>query len=184
MDVGIISMRYAKALFEYALEKGSEEKIYQEMLTLQKSFWEIPELRFALDNPILGMKEKMSLVCNAAGMNVSAEYVRFIELIFDARREKYLQAIALMYVDLYRIKKNITVGRLITAYPVDQVTEERMKRMVRRVTHGEVEFETKIDPEIEGGFVFEVGSYRVDGSIATQLRRVKKQFIDKNRRIV
>ena len=33
MEVGILSMRYAKAIIEYAQEKGLEDRLYQEFLT-------------------------------------------------------------------------------------------------------------------------------------------------------
>lgn len=184
MDVGIISMRYAKALLEYAKEKKVEDKIYKEMQTLSQSFALIPELRFTLDNPVLRQKEKLSLIRNAAGGNVCEEFERFIELLLHARREKHLQSMSLMYIDLYRKLRNITIGKLITAYPVDKLTEDRMKRMVIKKTHGDVEFQTKVEPTIEGGFIFEVDTYRLDASVATQFRRVKQQFIEKNRRIV
>ena len=32
MEVGILSMRYAKAIIEYAQEKGLEDRLYQEFL--------------------------------------------------------------------------------------------------------------------------------------------------------
>ncbi len=38
MEVGILSMRYAKAMIEYAQEKGLEDRIYQEFMTLAYSF--------------------------------------------------------------------------------------------------------------------------------------------------
>ena len=184
MDVGVISMRYAKALLEYAAANKVEDEIYKEMLMLSHSFMAVPELRIALDNPVLAAKEKSSLICNAAGIKVCKEFVRFVELVLRERREGYVQSMSLMYIDLYRKLKNITIGRLITAYPVDKETEERMKEIVHNRTHGEVDFETKVDPSIEGGFIFEVDTYRLDASVSTQLRRVKRQFIEKNRRIV
>ena len=42
----------------------------------------------------------------------------------------------------------------------------------------------KVDPDIIGGGILEIGYWRIDASIAGQLKRVKKQFIEKNRRIV
>ena len=42
-------MRYAKAIIEYAQEKGLEDRLYQEFLTLSHSFCEQPGLREALD---------------------------------------------------------------------------------------------------------------------------------------
>ena len=42
MEVGILSMRYAKAIIEYAQEKGLEDRLYQEFLTLSHSFVNSP----------------------------------------------------------------------------------------------------------------------------------------------
>ena len=56
MEVGILSMRYAKAIIEYAQEKGLEDRLYQEFLTLSHSFCEQPGLREALDNPVITTK--------------------------------------------------------------------------------------------------------------------------------
>lgn len=184
MDAGIISMRYAKALMSFARENKAEDQVYREMQVLSDNLAKLADLRSAVSNPVLPASEKLSLVCNAAGMKVSEEFSKFIQLVLKERREKYLQSMSLMYIDLYRKLKNIAIGKLITAWPVSKETEDRMKQMVVRRTRGTVEFETKIDPEIEGGFIFEVGTYRLDASVATQFKRIKRQFIEKNRRIV
>ena len=179
MEVGILSMRYAKAMIEYAQEKGVEDKLYQEFLTLSYCFCAQPGLREALDNPVISTKEKLALVCTAADGNGKStrEFVHFITLVLRNRREGYLQFISLMYLDLYRKLKHIGVGKLITAVPVDKETEAH-------ILHAQMELETVVDPSIEGGFIFDINDYRLDASIATQLKRVKQQFIDKNRRIV
>ena len=98
--------------------------------------------------------------------------------------EGYLQFISLMYLDLYRKLKHIGVGKLITAVRVDKETENRIRSAAAHILHAQMELETVIDPSIEGGFIFDINDYRLDASIATQLKRVKQQFIDKNRRIV
>ena len=53
MDIGIVSMRYAKALIEYAKSTGAEAHVYHELRMLERSFRKHPDLREALDNPIL-----------------------------------------------------------------------------------------------------------------------------------
>ena len=181
MEVGILSMRYAKAMIEYAQEKGVEDRVYQEFLTLSHSFCAQPGLREALDNPVIAIKEKLALVCTAAdGEGTSTrEFIRFITLVLKNRREGYLQFISLMYLDLYRKLKHIGVGKLITAVDVDKTTSDRI-----RSAAAHMELETVVDPSIEGGFIFDINDYRLDASVATQLKRVKQQFIDKNRRIV
>ena len=61
---------------------------------------------------------------------------------------------------------------------------ERIRNSASHLLHAEMELQTDVDPSIEGGFVFDINDFRLDASIATQLKRVKQQFIDKNRRIV
>ena len=45
MDIGIISIRYAKALLRFAIDNKEEERVYAEMETLAHSFLHIPRLR-------------------------------------------------------------------------------------------------------------------------------------------
>ena len=186
MVVGIHSLRHAKAMIEDAQEKGVEDKLYQEVLTLSYCLCAQPGLREALDNPVISTKEKLALVCTAADGNGKStrEFVHFITLVLRNRREGYLQFISLMYLDLYRKLKHIGVGKLITAVPVDKETEDRIRSAAAHILHAQMELETVVDPSIEGGFIFDINDYRLDASIATQLKRVKQQFIDKNRRIV
>lgn len=101
MDIGIVSMRYAKALIEYAKGTGAEDRVYHELRMLERSFRKHPDLREALDNPILKIKEKIALICTAAAGNgeVSREFSRFITLVLRNRREYYLQYICLTYLD-------------------------------------------------------------------------------------
>ena len=124
MDIGIVSMRYAKALIEYAKGTGAED------------------------------------------------------------REGHLQYIALTYLHLYRQQKHIGVGKLITAVPVSREVWERIRDSASTLLHARMELQTEVDPAIEGGFIFDINDFRLDASIATQIKRVKQQFIDKNRRIV
>lgn len=67
MDVGVLSVRYAKALFDYALEKGVEGQVYKELVLVAHSFASNPDLRATLDNPLLPAKEKFQFLHTAAG---------------------------------------------------------------------------------------------------------------------
>ena len=51
MNIGVISNRYAKALYQYAAEGQCEKQVYREMMTLADSYLQVPALRKALDNP-------------------------------------------------------------------------------------------------------------------------------------
>ncbi len=183
MNSGTISMRYVRALFSYTLEKKVEDTVFAEMKNLSESFAKAPELRAALDNPVLSAKGKLDLIKAAAGGKVSDAFVRFIELVLRQRRENHLQTISLLYLEAYRKHKNITVGRLITAFPIDDATTEKIKQLVQRSKTGTIEFVTEIDPEIAGGFVLYIDSLRLDASVTSQLRRIKDELLSKNKKI-
>ena len=53
MDIGVISVRYARALLKNAIEEKLEDKVYNDMQTLAVSYIKVPELRFTIDNPML-----------------------------------------------------------------------------------------------------------------------------------
>lgn len=184
MDIGTISKRYAKALYDYACGNGNETVVYKEMLMLASSYQKVGNLRPTLENPILSREDKVKLLCEAAGGKVSNEYKRFATLVLEERREKFMQFMAYSYIDLYRKKNNINIGKLITASPVTDTIIGRMKNMVAKGTQGTVEFETHIDPSIMGGFILEIDFNRMDASIASQINKVRQQFIERNRRIV
>lgn len=183
MNSGMISMRYARALFEYSLEKKMEEKVFAEMKNLAASLAGEQKLRAALDNPVLNTKDKLELIKLAAGKEVSDVFVRFISLVLAQRREDHLQRMSLVYLDLYREYKNISVGRLITAYPIKTEVVDKIKYLVQQKKSGTIEFITEVDPDITGGFILYIDTYRLDASIATQLKNIKQQLLDKNKKI-
>jgi len=186
MDIGIVSMRYAKALMGYAKSTGTEETLYKKFSMLDRSFREHPDLCMALENPVLTIREKFALICTAAvgDAPVGREFSRFITLVLKNRRESLLRYICLSFLDLYRKSKHIGVGRLITAVPVSREVEEHIRKSAASLLHASMELQNEVDPSIEGGFIFDINDFRLDASIATQLKKVKQQFIDKNRRIV
>lgn len=185
MYIGAISMRYAKALLAYAGERGAEDAVYREAGKLADSLSNVPGFRQALDNPVLPVETKLELVCEAAGGGeVSQELKRFVELVLKERREKFLHFMMMSYIGLYRKQKNITVGRMTTVCPIADEVAGRIRALVMEKTHGTVELSTRLDPKLEGGFIFEIGTYRLDASVANQIKRVKQQFMAKNRRIV
>lgn len=184
MYIGAISMRYARALLMFANDAGVAAKVYQEALTLRKSFREVPELRSAMEKPVMTNENKLLLLTQAAGGEITEQMRKFFALVLQEKREKYLMEINQSFIDLYRKQEKIRVGKLTTAVPIKPEEVERIRRIVVESAGGTAEFATKVDPKIEGGFIFEINTYRLNASVADQMRRIKQQFIEKNRRIV
>ena len=186
MDIGIISRRSARALLDFACERANETTVYQQIGVLLEHYAQIGDIRRAVENPVVGKEEKIKLLQNAtAGKDTCPELTRFFGLLLEHKREKFLVFILNSYLFLYRKKKRIRQGFLVTAAPLPAETLERLKKIILHFYRGRaVEFETRVDPDIIGGGILGMGYWRVDASVAGQLQRVKKQFIEKNRRIV
>ena len=184
MNTGAISMRYARALLMFSNDAGVAPQVYQEALTLLKSFQKVPELKSALEKPVMTRENKSRILIQAAGGEITKQMQKFIELVLNEKREKYLVSINQAFIDLYRKQEKIHVGNLTTAVPIAPEEVDRIRQIVVNSAGGTAEFSTKVDPNIEGGFIFEINTYRLNASVSDQMRRIKQQFIEKNRRIV
>lgn len=167
-------MRYARALLKSAAAAHEEEAVYRTMLTLARSYAEVPGLRRAIDNPMTPEAEKLALLVTASGPDTGELVRRFLALVLREGRETVLQFMANSYVTLYRKQLGIIRGRLTTAVAVSDDTRDRLRHMVENRTHSVVEFETDVNSDIIGGFVLEYDTYRLDASVRTQLGNILK----------
>ena len=183
MNTGVVSKRYAKALLDFAMARGNEEKIYKEVETLAGHFANVPDLKRTIENPVLTRKAKLDLLIEASGGNVSEEMKRFLKLVIDGKREKFLHFMTWSFIDQYRERKHILMGKLTTAVEAPELVKH-LEKLGSLKTDSNVVIKSNIDPSIIGGYIMEIDGYRLDASVANQLRNIRRQFIDKNRRIV
>jgi F-type H+-transporting ATPase subunit delta len=177
MDSGIISTRYAKAIYKYAAGSGDETRLYEEMKTLSKQFPALPELNKVLENPIISSEEKIKLLTTAVGEKASETCRNVFRVIVENGRASYMQHIALVYDQVYRKEKNIVLVKLTT---VNKATEEEKESMVKLISNSkteQVDFAVETDADIIGGFVLEVEDFRLDASVKNQLNRLKLELI-------
>ena len=172
MDIGVISVRYARALLKSATDQKLEDAVYQEMMTVAKSYLDVPALRHTIDNPMLSKDQKEALLIVAAGEKPCQLTKAFIALVLKEDRENVMQFMANSYITLYRKQKNVIRGKLITAARVSAQTEQKMRQMVESKTNGTVEFETEVNPDIIGGFILEYDTFRMDASVKSKLNNI------------
>ena len=175
MDLGLISVRYARALLKASTEAKLADSVYAEMQTLADSYMKVPELRFTIDNPMLAKETKRQLLSTASG-GACELTLRFFDIVLREDREDMIQFMANSYITLYRKQNNIIRGKLTTAVPVSEDVKSKMQRMVENMTNGTVEFETEVDAYIMGGFVLEYDTYRMDASVKNRLREILQQL--------
>ena len=150
MDLGVISVRYARALLKCATKQKQETEVYVEMESLMESYMHFPLLRQTLDNPLLDNKNKINLLETACGGAPSDLTRRFFQLVLKEGR----------------------IGKITTAVAVSKDTEDKLRKLIEDKTHGTVEFNTEVDSEILGGFILEYDTFRMDTSVRTELKEV------------
>lgn len=176
MDIGVISVRYARALLKGSCDAKIEGKVYAEMQSLASSYIDVPQLRHTIDNPMISKAAKENLLVAAVGGNPCELTKAFFRLVLREDRESVIQFMANSYITLYRKEKNIIRGKLTTAAAVSSATELKLRQMVEDKTNGTVEFETEVNPDIIGGFILEYDTYRMDASVKSKLKSILSQL--------
>ena len=155
MDNGLIPRRYAKALYKFALEHEATRRVYDEMKQVIASF-------------------KETLLREAAGTQAENDYLGFVKLILDNRREEYAYAMAMAYRDIYRTANNISQVHIATAAKLPEGDMERLKKMVADSFKSQtLEYTTSVEPDLIGGFVIDVDDARLDASLSSELEQLR-----------
>lgn len=180
METGIVAVRYARALFSFAKERRKETRVYDDMKMLWSSFTAEPSLKEALANPVLHSEVKEKLLESAAGIEVSEEYSRFVRLVLTHKRENLMPMICLLYLTFYRKEKRINRMFVETAVPLDPEIGNRLIYELQLQTEGTVELSEHVRPELIGGLVMRMDNYRLDASVASQLKKAQRQLAGKH----
>ena len=176
MDTGIISNRYAKAIFQYALERKAENRLREELKILSEQFFAVPMLHSILDDPTVSSATKIDVLTTAAGKEVSDAYSQVVRLIIKNGRSRYMHSIALMYDQVYRKAKNRIIMKLITVEPASDEMKGKLVDLVKK-DEKQVDFVAKTDDDIIGGFILEIEDNRLDASIRNQLNQLRLELI-------
>lgn len=176
MNLGVISVRYARALLKGCCDENIEDEVYCCMEALAKTYIDVPQFREVIENPMVANDKKMQLLITAVGGHPCGIVEAFFHLVLKEGRDNILQFCANSYITLYRRQKNIIRGKLTTAVAVSPETEQKLCKMVEGRTNGVVEFETEVDPDIIGGFILEYDTFRLDVSVKSKLRSIIKHL--------
>ena len=153
MDLGLISVRYARALLKASNQEKQSEQVYADMQTLAAEYLNVPELSVTIANPMLSKEQKESLLITATGSSKCELTRRFVGLVLKEGRESIMQFIANSFITLYRKQNNLIRAKLSTAAALSPDTEARLRKLVESKTSGKVEFNTSVDKELIGGFL-------------------------------
>jgi F-type H+-transporting ATPase subunit delta len=166
--------RYARALFALASEEGRSDEVGQELDALADLLERNDELRNAIFRPLHpGAERRAALreVCDRIGS--SAVVQNFCCLLVDQRRVVEFAAIRDAYAALADATAGRTRARVVSAAPLTRSQRERLQRALATRTGQSVALDVSVDPALLGGAVADVGGMIFDGSLRTQLERLR-----------
>lgn len=178
MDIGILSARYAKALFAQAQEEGCEAALYANLQLLAVQLRQAPALQTALSNPVLSAKQKLRLLIIAGGVEVCDLYRRFMEVVIAHHRETYLPFMVQSYLMRYRKAQRLMKVELESATPLNATTRQRLIDQLTATSGNQIELHERVNPELIGGFRLCMAGKRIDASFARQLAEIREQWLN------
>ncbi len=184
MSAGVIASRYALALLKLVDETGNGETVVRQAESLLDSMSRIPELAAAEEEEMsVPLESKLNLMETALGEPVSDELRRLVTVLYRNRRIGVIRLALHSFISGYYSSRKIVRGTLTVASPAVDL-ESRIRELVARKEGWTLKLRTEVNPELIGGFVLELEDFRLDASVSGQLASIRKQFEDKNRRIV
>jgi F-type H+-transporting ATPase subunit delta len=175
MIVGSVARRYAKALFDLAVEQDKVEAWSQSLLSLEQAVDASEELRDVLVSPIYTRDQRRGIGAKlVAALKLDQEPANFIYLLGDRNRLGYLGAIVAVFGSLADEKLGRLRATVTSAAPLEAGQAQAIADKFARAAQAHVILERAVDPDLIGGVVARVGNLTYDGSIRTQLEDLRK----------
>jgi len=172
-----LASRYAKSLIDLAIEKGRLEQVFADMQWLQGVCKSNRDFVNMLRSPIIKADSKKKIIAAVTNGKVSEITSGFNSLLTTKGRENSLPEIIAAFIKAYKEHKDIQTIKLTTASPVSDMVKKAIVEQVKKsAAIKNVELEEKVDAELIGGFVLQIGDQLVDASIAYDLKAITRQF--------
>ncbi|WP_276503163.1 ATP synthase F1 subunit delta [Terrimonas pollutisoli] len=172
-----LAFRYAKSILDLAIEKGKLEQVYADMELLQQICKSNPDFVSLLKSPVVKSDTKKKIVEAVTNGKISEITAAFNALLISKGRESNLPEITTAFISQYKEHKDIHSVRLTTAVPLTDEVRRVITNQVKKASgYDNIELEEKVDQDIIGGFVLQVGDKLVDASIAYDLKTIARQF--------
>lgn len=214
MNTGIIATRYATALLKLVEETGSGETVAAQVQAIEKALDEVPDFRRAVVDPAVAPAKKLALFEAALSSlaaepvegtfrpnqslrqtrrpveatSLAPELRKFLELLIRNGRIGDVRLIFTTFINEYYRSRHIKRARLVVADSAllnsGSTLESRLRDLIEKQTGCRLILKTEVNPSLIGGIVFEVEDTVLDASVSRQLDIIRRQFMEKNRRIV
>jgi|SRR5689334_8217565 len=164
---------YAEALFDVAKEKGKLDAIRDELGQFVDAVDGNRELRVFFFSPYFSSAEKVAGLKRAVS-GADPELLNFLGLLIEKQRMPEVFRIRGRFDELWK-KENRRIGVTVTsAVELDPAIVDKVGEEIERQTGEKVDLASRVDAEILGGIVLQVGNKVLDASIRARLEKLRK----------
>jgi len=168
-----IARVYADALFGVAKEKGKLDAIRDELGRFVDAVDDDRELQVFFFSPYFSSAEKAAGLKRAV-LGADAELLNFLELLIEKQRMPEVFRVRRHFEELWKEENRRIDVTVTSAVELDPAVVEKVGEEIERQTGQKVELASRVDGEILGGIVLQVGNKVLDASIRTRLEKLRK----------
>ena len=171
--MAVAQRMYARALFEAAREKERLPEVREQLGDFLQASRDVPELGALLGNPQLDTQTKARALEDLLGD--ADEIVRnFLMLVTEKGRVSELDEIEREFERLVAADEGRLEVDLTTAYELSDDEAAAIVRQIEQASGRTVEAKRKVDSDLIGGIIIQVGSLRLDASVRGRLNKLRQ----------
>src|SRR5258708_4016701 len=164
---------YADALFEVARDKGKLDAIRDQLAQFADAVDGNRDLQVFFFSPYFSSAEKIEGAKRAIS-GADPEFVNFLELLIEKQRMPEIFRIRREWEGLWKRETRRIDVTVTSAVELDPAVVSRIGEEIERQTDQEVDLASRVDADILGGVVLQVGNMVLDASIRNRLEKLRK----------
>ena len=172
-----IAAPYARALFDFSVEKNIMHQITADFQNLEIFLDETPELMEYLNNPIVSQDAKREILTKTVQSQVNTETFKFLMVLINRDRINLLNSVIANYLELVYETASIKTIEVLTASSFTNLQKETLVQKLKELTNArEIRLVITVDPSLIGGFLIKTQSKIIDFTIKNQLQQLAKHL--------
>jgi F-type H+-transporting ATPase subunit delta len=172
-----IAVPYARALFDFSVEKNIMHQITADFQNLDTFFNESSELSEYLNNPVVKQEAKREILAKTLKSQINSETFKFLMVLVNRDRISLLDSIIKTYLELVYETASIKMVEVSTATSFTNSQKNTLIQKLKELTNArEIRLVITLDPSLIGGFLIKTESKVIDFTVKNQLQQLAKHL--------
>ncbi len=174
-----VAGRYASALFDLAKERGEIEAVEGDLGRFETLVNENEDLRRLIMSPAFSAEEQVKGVMAVLDrVGIGGLAANFIGLVARNRRLFVVMDMVKGFRAFASAERGEVTAQVTSAEPLSEGQEAALRDALREAAGREVSLTSRVDPDLIGGLVVQLGSRQIDTSLRTRLAGMRKAMIE------